>query len=178
MDLNSKQFVAYRGLLVDTGRAPEDDQAILDRLRPKGPDGTAYGRHWSTEPEVARRFATDPTAGGYETTPANMRKFSQPGDRWGVVLEGQAHGRAYDNSVPYSEHEREVRVHRPDVDHPAANHAQSITAHVYEQKSMRSIQQEIPRESGPGYTRKRMEAFRSSLHEPVRSFEIPREHWA
>lgn len=179
MDLNPRQFVAYRGLLVDTGRAPEDNEEILSRINPKGPDRTLYGRHWSTDPEVARRFATKPNAGGYETLPSRMRKFSGGGDKWGVVLEAQAHGRASDSSVPYSEHEKEVPIHRPDVDHPAANHAQSIVAHVYDQPSLSTLQERYPRTPGDaGYIRRRREAFHASYSEPVRSFEIPKDHWA
>jgi hypothetical protein len=169
MELQPRQFTAYRGLIVDTGRAPEDDEEILSRLRPGGRDSTLYGPHWSTDQSVAQRFATNPTAGGYETQPAKMRRFSGPVDKWGVVLEAHVQGRGGDSSEPYSDHEREVRVHRPDFDHKAANHAQRVTAHVYDQPSLRAI------EAPTG--RQRMEIFRQSARVPVRSFEIPRERW-
>lgn len=163
---------------MDTGRAPESDEEVLARLHPspnRREPLQAYGAHWTTEHQIARRFATDMNAGGYEKIPGHMRKFNGSGDQWGVVLEGTARGRAADQSIPYSEHEREVRVHTA-AEHPAHNVLEALTAHVYDLPSRESIAAKYPL-GEPGQVRRRSEEFKRSYREPVRSIPVPPEHW-
>jgi len=143
-NLNEQQFTSFRGMMLGKGDAPEDHEVIAAlNPRVRKNDGLAsatspYGRHWTTEQGTAHRFATNPNAGGYQTLPPAMRKLANtPGSPWGVVLEAHHDASPVDRdlqtrfndparratySVPYSEHENEVRVWRPTIG--------SVTAHV------------------------------------------------
>lgn len=59
--LSPQQFTIYRGLSMG-GRDPDDDTLVEHiRNRPVTPDfegrATAYGSHWTTDPDVSRTFA-------------------------------------------------------------------------------------------------------------------------
>lgn len=156
------QFTSYRGMVLGRGfeGAPHDDEEILHHLDPKvnrrsGLDSLhgPYGKHWTDSEPTARRFASNPLAGGYETLPARQRKLaSTPGESWGVVLEAHhalspvekdpsGEPRRVYRNIPYSEHEKEVPVWRPGIT--------SVTAHVTE----------------------------GHRGETVRSFQLPEKHW-
>jgi hypothetical protein len=146
-NLNPQQFTSFRGIMLGKGAPPEDDSEIVAALDPrvKRNNGLSsaigpYGPHWTDDEGTARRFARDTNAGGYERVPAIQRKLANtPGKPWGVVLEAhhnpspverELQARFNDpnyrqyHSVPYSEHENEVRVWRPEIS--------SVTAHVVE----------------------------------------------
>lgn len=165
-DLNPQQFHAYRGMLMDNGPAPSDDE-ILNRLNPKpgyGDNHNLYGDSWTKEQSVAHRFASNPNAGGYQTIPGRQRRiannYPEEGS-WGVVLEAKESKDYGDQSVPYSEHEKETRVH-PDT-------VQEVTAHVYQKTPYRG-----KRNHPEGLSPK--EHF-AKEREPIRSVPVPAEHW-
>jgi hypothetical protein len=165
-DLNPAQFSAHRGLILGTGRAPASDDEVLSQIRPRpsyANPQNIYGDSWSTRPEVAKNFATNPNAGGYETMPSRMRKYSRAQNtegHWGVVLDAQKGTEGHDMSIPYSEHEKETRVRDDDV--------HSVTAHVLEHRPYKGRREEglMPREH---FERNKT---------PIRSVEVPPEHWS
>lgn len=151
------QFTSYRGMIMGKGEPPSDDE-ILGRLNPRvqrnnglNSVGSPYGPHWTDTESVARRFAGNPNAGGYQTMPPVVRKIANtPGKPWGVVLEahhgptpleeevsartGDPNYRGY-RRIPYSEHENEVAVWRPTI--------HEVVAHITEghrAENVRSLQ--------------------------------------
>ena len=172
------QFTAYRGLVVATGKVPDNDEEILQHLRSKSdalppsgllPNGLpekhyehAFGRHWTTDRDVAERFATTPGAGGYETQPAWSRKFTGH-EHYGVVIEGQVHlpDRPLRTNNTFTwQGENEV------IGGVKKDELLSATAHV--------VKRATPMD--------RRDARRAGLPEPhgvqtVRSIEIPTEKW-
>lgn len=186
-ELQGPQFQAYRGLLIGHGHAPEDPEEVLQHVRPypgHQNEHSPYGVHWTQDEEVARKFALNPNAGGYET-PKRRLDHEQP--HWGVVLEGHVTtpptGKVWDNSEVGSKHEKEIHVVAPgsgfEERYPALS---SVTAHVLQSHPLSVYHDRVGdwRASGAkerGEPRPELKEFFRSQEHPVASFPIPEEHW-